>query len=160
MSRVGAAISFLLVGAVSFWMPILLIQIYATDGKQINALWLTLILPLTLLTGFHLIGRASVEHGSRIPASIFTLVGLWTSGPLISFAVIILSGNIGLFTQTDPESAHFLLFLLFFPFSAIFLSAQSGYLPALVLGSVGVVILDRIRLKSDDSDDESNRETP
>ena len=157
MSRSGARAAYLALGAFSFWTPSLLFQIFRSEAERFDAIWLTLALPLTLFAGFHLITHYTRKHAPHIPATLLTLLGLWISGPLIFLAGFVLSGNAALLTPDASNSASFLLFLLFFPFSILFLSGQGGYLPALIFGSLGVFILDRMRLREIASSDESKK---
>jgi hypothetical protein len=140
--RLNSALPLAAIGALSFWLPDLLIE-WLVRRSLIQAWWVpTLVLPTTFAAAYIFAGRRAEKKGIK-HVGVAMLLGVWcTGGPFILFEWSLIGG--------PPLSGGVLNKLIVVVMSvlppvSVFLSAYDGSLPGLLLLTVGAALFWGVR---------------
>ena len=143
-----------LIGAGSYWLPDIAIQLVLSD----NLLWiilLTAVVPTIVITTWYKQYKSKTFYHYPKAYPLFMLLGIWATGP-IAIAVS-MQFNGGTFFKMELEM--FLIMWISFPLSTFMLSTYSGSLGGIIIVSLALLKVSSIasqKYKTSNKNEESN----
>jgi hypothetical protein len=136
MSRVKHYTLYLLVGALSYWVPDILVQ-WLHLPKSIWIFLLTFFVPTVVGVTWFLLSRKVPHSGYPVGLPLSMLLGIWMLGPLAMAIGTLPSG--GTFLEPD-QLESFLVIWAAFPMTTFMMATYSGSLGGVGLATLTLVI--------------------
>jgi hypothetical protein len=132
MERASHYVLYVMVGAITYWVPDILIQ-WIRPPHVVWILLLTFFVPTLVATTWFVLSRQPRHSRFRIGLPLCMLLGIWSLDPLAIAIGMVPNGG----TFLEPEQlGEFLVFWVMFPLATFIMSTYSGS-----LGGVGLVTL-------------------
>lgn len=147
--RIFRGLKYLTLGGFSFWAPsVFLHWLRAYRFSRWDVLGLTVLLPITTGLVLAIDWKRFLKTENRLSAALLALLGIWLFGPLMMSVSATFSGG----GMSQPEGWHFaLLGTCLFPVFTFIMSTYDGTLAALLLTTVLLPFLPKLRFKASDA---------
>ena len=140
--RRRVALSFAAAGALSFWLPDVVVHMYAgpnLDPRHVMVC--TILMPVTFLSAYLIARRLGMKRAFKWVGPAM-LLGVWLFGGL--FMTLATGAGIG-FVGTDGIGRLLIIVLSVIPIVTFILAANEGALLALLTVTLGAIILCGVR---------------
>jgi hypothetical protein len=136
------ALSFAVAGALSFWLPDVVVHMYAGPNFDSRHVWVcTILMPATFLCAYVVARRLGMKREFKWVGPAM-LLGVWLSGGL--FMTLATASGIG-FVGVDGVGRLLIIVLSVIPIVTFILAANEGSLLALLAVTLGALILCGVR---------------
>jgi hypothetical protein len=146
--RIFGGLKYLTLGGFSFWAPSVFLHGLRGSGfSRWDVLALTVLLPVTTGLGLFLDWKRFRNTENRLSAALLALLGIWLFGPLMMSVGATFRGG-GL---SQPEGWDIVLLgTCLFPVFTLIMSTYDGTLAALLLTTLLLPLLPKLRFKASD----------
>ncbi len=136
------ALSFAVAGALSFWLPDMVVHMDAGPNFDSRHVWVcTILMPATFLCAYVVARRLGMKREFKWVGPAM-LLGVWLSGGL--FMTLATASGIG-FVGVDGVGRLLIIVLSVIPIVTLILAANEGSLLALLAVTLGALILCGVR---------------